>query len=165
MAGQMTERAATGVLFVCLGNICRSPTAHAVFEARIQDTDFAQRIIVDSCGTGGWHVGEPPDRRATETALRRGYDLSSLRARQVSADDFEQFEYILAMDRQNLSDLNSLKPANFAGHLGLFLDFVEDSPVDEVPDPYYGGVRGFDEVLDLVESASDGLMRAIADAN
>lgn len=161
----MTERAVTRVLFVCLGNICRSPTAHAVFEAKVRDSDLARSILVDSCGTGGWHVGEPPDRRATESALQRGYDLTALRARQVNADDFDQFDYILAMDRQNLSDLDKLKPSRFTGHLGLFLDFAENSRIDEVPDPYYGGVRGFDEVLNLVESASEGLLQAIAHAD
>ena len=161
----MSEALTARVLFVCLGNICRSPTAHGVFQALVDERGMAGRISVDSCGTGSWHVGEPPDRRAASAASRRGYDLTSLRARQVALEDFDQFDFILAMDQQNLVDLQRLQPVHFAGHLGLFLDFAFEPPVREVPDPYYGGARGFDEVLDLVESASEGLLKAIADAD
>jgi protein-tyrosine phosphatase len=126
---------------------------------------LVDRVAVDSCGTGDWHVGNPPDPRARAEALRRGYDLSQLRARQVQAADFERFDYILAMDRMNLADLKILCPADYAGHLGLFLPFADDVAEDEVPDPYYGGDEGFSRVLDLVERASEGLLREICDAN
>ena len=153
------------VLFVCLGNICRSPTAHGVFEelARSRAPDLS--LEVDSCGTGGWHVGEPPDRRATAAAVRRGYDLSRLRARQFQADDFQRFDYILAMDHTNLGDLEALRPAGYEGHLGLFLAFAEGVSELEVPDPYYGDGDGFALVLDLVEAASSGLLEAIRRAS
>jgi len=148
------------VLFVCLGNICRSPTAHGVFASLA-----AQRgldVHVDSCGTGSWHVGEPPDTRASAEAAQRGYDLSPLRARQFCTADFATFDYILAMDDQNLADLEQMRSGNFAGHLGLFLAFAPAAGRREVPDPYYGGPRGFAEVLDLVEAASAGLLDDIA---
>ena len=154
----------TRVLFVCLGNICRSPTAEGVFATLITQRGLADRIDADSCGTAGYHVGNAPDSRATAAAGRRGYDLSKLRARQVRAADFEHFDYILAMDRANLEELEGLRPAEYAGHLGLFLDFAGGVLADEVPDPYYGGDEGFDDVLDLVEQASEGLLREICDA-
>lgn len=149
------------VLFVCLGNICRSPTAHAVFEARVGQQGLAGRIVVDSCGTGDWHIGHPPDRRAQAEAARRGYDLSPLRARQVGREDFDRFDYILAMDRHNLHTLQAMSPPNFGGHLGLFLDFAPGAGEREVPDPYYGENDGFTHVLNLIEEASDGLLREI----
>ena len=149
------------VLFVCLGNICRSPTAHGVFAAQAAEAGLAEWVKVDSAGTGAWHVGEPPDTRAAAAARNRGYDLSDLRARQVDPRDFERFDYILAMDRSNLSHLEAMCPAGYGGHLGLFLDFHPQPPFREVPDPYYGGDRGFEEVLDLVEAAGLGLLRAL----
>ena len=151
----------SSVLFVCLGNICRSPTAHGVFSAQVAEAGLADRIAIDSAGTGAWHVGEPPDGRATAAALQRGYDLSGLRARQVDPADFERFHYILAMDRSNLSHLEAMRPAGYRGHLGLFLEFHPRPPTREVPDPYYGGDRGFEEVLDLVERAGRGLLEAM----
>lgn len=154
----------TKVLFVCLGNICRSPTAHGVFQSMVDDRGLTDFIEVDSCGTGGWHVGEAPDRRATAKAAKRGYDLSSLRARQVQAADFARFDYILAMDLKNLAALRDMHPGTFAGHLGLLLDFAENIELREVPDPYYGGANGFNHVLDLVEWASEGLLQEIVDA-
>ena len=154
----------TSVLFVCLGNICRSPTAHGVFEHLVSQRGLAESIRVDSCGTGGWHVGEPPDARATAEAGKRGYDLSSLRARQVQPEDFRRFDYILAMDHTNLADLQGMCPADYDGHLGLFLGFAGRADTDEVPDPYYGGREGFGHVLDLVEMASEGLLRDIGNA-
>ena len=155
----------TSVLFVCLGNICRSPTAHGVFQALLEQRGMSSAVNVDSCGTGGWHIGEAPDRRATAEAAQRGYDLSALRARQVSSEDFEQFDYILAMDRMNLADLQSMCPSQYTGHLGLFLPFASELQVDEVPDPYYGGADGFTHVLDLVEAASEGLLQEISRAS
>lgn len=151
------------VLFCCLGNICRSPTAHGVFRQLVSEEGLADRIGIDSCGTGAWHVGEPPDRRAAVEAARRGYDLSALRARQVSPDDFSRFHYILAMDRSNLAELQRMCPHNYSGHLGLFLPFA-GAEEEEVPDPYYGGAKGFSHVLDLVEAASEGLLREICRA-
>ena len=153
------------VLFVCLGNICRSPTAHGVFQSLLEQRGMDASVRVDSCGTGGWHVGEAPDRRATAEAAKRGYDLSSLRARQVTAADFERFDYILAMDHMNLADLKDICPADYSGHLGLFLPFAENVSEQEVPDPYYGGPGGFAHVLDLVEAASEGLLREISVAH
>ena len=153
-----------GVLFVCLGNICRSPTAHGVFEQIARDAGHEAWLSVDSCGTGDWHVGEAPDDRATAEALRRGYRMDHLRARQFAASDFETCDYILAMDRNNLRDLTAMQPAGYRGHLGLFLDFHPDTDRAEVPDPYYGGDDGFAEVLDLVEGASHGLLQAMLNA-
>jgi protein-tyrosine phosphatase len=161
----MPDAGPTRVLFVCLGNICRSPTAHGVFESQVRASSLQHKVAVDSCGTGDWHVGKPPDSRATAAALHRGYDLSSLRARQVSKADFDHFDYILAMDQQNLADLRHLQPVNYTGHLGLFLEFADGAGLTEVPDPYYGGADGFTEVLALVEAASAGLLRAIGDAH
>jgi protein-tyrosine phosphatase len=151
----------SSVLFVCLGNICRSPTAHGVFASQVAAAGLSNAIRIDSAGTGAWHVGEAPDDRATAAARARGYDLSLLRARQVSPGDFQRFDYILAMDRRNLSHLEALRPAGFRGHLGLFLDFHPRPPVTEVPDPYYGGRDGFEEVLDMVEAAGESLLEVI----
>lgn len=147
------------VLFVCLGNICRSPTAHGVFEHMVVQRDLQSRIDVDSCGTGDWHIGHTPDPRASAEASNRGYDLSHLRARQVVKEDFDHFDYILAMDNQNLADLQAMCPQNYTGRLDLFMAFAADSDITEVPDPYYGGDQGFAQVLDLIESASAGLLR------
>ncbi len=148
------------VLFVCLGNICRSPTAHGVFQTMVEDQGLADSILVDSAGTAAYHVGNPPDSRSAATARKRGYDLSNLRARQAVETDFSDFDFILAMDESNLMNLRSLKPHNYSGHLGLFLDFSPE-PESEVPDPYYGGDTGFEHVLNLVESASEGLLEQI----
>ena len=149
------------VMFICLGNICRSPTAHGLFAAKVQDAGLQNRIRVSSAGTGGWHVGSPPDARSIRVARQRGIDLSQLRARQVLASDFAEHDYMLAMDLQNLRDLRLLAPAEFDGHLDLFLNFAEDAGHREVPDPYYGGDDGFSLVLTLIDSASDGLLQHI----
>ncbi|GGK68834.1 low molecular weight protein-tyrosine-phosphatase [Amphritea balenae] len=148
------------VLFVCLGNICRSPTAHGVFRHLVEQQGLAHLIEIDSAGTAAYHVGNAPDHRSAAAALQRGYDLSDLRARQAIPADFDHYDYILAMDGQNLEDLQGICPADYKGHLGLFLSFVDDSTRD-VPDPYYGGASGFDQVLDLVERASDALLQQI----
>ena len=147
------------VLFVCLGNICRSPTAEEVFRAAVIRQGLGPRIPVDSAGTGHSHVGSPPDRRSIQAARRRGYDLTALRARQVAGEDFERFGWIVAMDRANLRALEALRPDGFGGHLGLFLDFAPGADLDEVPDPYYGGPQGFEQVLDLLEEAAEGLLQ------
>ena len=157
----MKQNRPVKVLFVCLGNICRSPTAHGVFEQLLERQGFSHLVEVDSCGTGDWHVGEAPDRRASLEAGKRGYDLSSLRARQLDAGDFGRFDDILGMDRMNLAELQSLCPDSYSGYLGLFLPFAIDPTAEEVPDPYYGGADGFSHVLDLVEAASEGLLRVI----
>lgn len=150
----------TRVLFVCLGNICRSPTAHGVFEQKIQSQGLDKRIEVDSAGTASWHQGNLPDTRSMRAAKGRGYSLEHLRARQVTEADFDHFDYILAMDANNLADLKALRPTHFTGHLGLFLDFGHANE-KEVPDPYHGGEAGFQHVLDLVEDACDGLIHHI----
>ncbi|MFL0798587.1 MAG: low molecular weight phosphotyrosine protein phosphatase [Cellvibrionaceae bacterium] len=149
------------VLFVCLGNICRSPTAHGVFEKMVVDADLSDVIDVDSCGTAGYHVGSSPDSRSAAAAKQRGYDLSLQRARQFSATDFENFDFILTMDENNLSDVKSLQPLDHRKHVGLFLEFCSNASYREVPDPYYGGTRGFELVLDLVEDASKNLLAHI----
>ncbi|MCP4596838.1 low molecular weight protein-tyrosine-phosphatase [Neptuniibacter sp.] len=148
------------VLFVCLGNICRSPTAHGVFQSLVDQNGLSEQIHVDSAGTAAYHVGNPPDSRSTETAKKRGYDLTPLRARQAIEEDFYEFDYILAMDSSNLINLKAIRPSDYDGHLSLFLDFTSMSEA-EVPDPYYGGDAGFEHVLDLVESASQGLLEQI----
>ena len=149
------------VLFVCLGNICRSPTAHGVFEHKVAAMNLADKIVVDSAGTAAWHVGKLPDSRSRLAAQRRGVDLDYIRARQVTEQDFYDFDYILAMDADNLSNLEALKPQSFNGHLSLFLSLDDALTKQEVPDPYYGGEQGFEEVLDLVEQASQALIERV----
>lgn len=155
---QLEKQAKVAVLFVCLGNICRSPTAHGVFETMLTKAQFNYAIEVDSCGTGDWHIDHAPDSRSAAAAKARGYDLSHLRARQVCAEDFRRFDYILAMDKQNLADLRSMCPADFNGVLDLFLNYAQNLSETEVPDPYYGGDSGFNHVIDLVENASAALL-------
>jgi protein-tyrosine phosphatase len=147
------------ILFVCLGNICRSPTAEVVFReiAAREAPDLA--LEIESAGTAGYHVGAPPDTRTRQAALRRGYDMSALRARMVEPQDFRRFDLILAMDRQNLDALQQRAPSAARARIRLFLEFAPDSDVAEVPDPYYGGANGFEEVLDLVEAAARGLLQ------
>lgn len=145
------------VLFVCLGNICRSPTAHGIFEHKVRQAGQEQCIRVDSAGTGDWHLGAPPDPRSQRAAAERGYDLSPLRARLVVPDDFEQFDYILAMDASNLQHLQRMRPPHYRGTLDLFLR-QGGSPRLEVPDPYYGGAEDFAQVVELVELACDQLL-------
>ncbi len=152
---------AASVLFVCLGNICRSPTAEGVFRAVAQREGLADCVLAASAGVGDWHVGSPPDRRAVQAAHRRGYDLSGLRARQIERADFERFGWILAMDRSVLAELEALRPDDFGGYLGLYLDLAPAIGMREVPDPYYGGPEGFEHVLDLVEAASNALVEKL----
>ena len=146
------------VLFVCLGNICRSPTAEGVFRHMVAQAGLADRIAVDSAGTAGYHVGEPPDRRAQAAACGRGIDLSGLRGRQATADDFRRFHYVLAMDRDNHRDLRRICPKGADDRLHLFLEFAPHPTLKDVPDPFYGDVDGFERVLDLIERASRGLL-------
>jgi low molecular weight protein-tyrosine phosphatase len=147
------------ILFVCLGNICRSPTAEVVFRAVASREAPDIAVEIDSAGTAAYHVGEPPDRRTRQAAARRGYDLSALRARVVEAGDFDRFDLILAMDRENLRALERRAPAGTRERLRLFLEFAPEAGVSEVPDPYYGGANGFEDVLDLIEAASRGLIQ------
>ena len=154
----MSEHKKISVLFVCTGNICRSPTAEGVFRHCVEKAGLAARIVSDSAGTLDYHVGEPPDPRAQAAARRRGYELGELRARRVRREDFELFDYVLAMDKANLSQLERLCPRQHAHKLRLFLEFGDGSP-REVPDPYYGGPESFERVLDLVERAAQRLLR------
>lgn len=149
------------VLFVCLGNICRSPTAEAAFTSLVEGDGLSKRIEIDSAGTAAWHVGKAPDHRAIAAGKKRSFDLSHLRARQAKAKDFSEFDYILAMDAENLSDLRSIQPSDSKAKLCLFLDYAASFNESEVPDPYYGGKEGFEHVLDLVEDASQGLLAEI----
>ena len=148
------------ILFVCMGNICRSPTAEGILRTKLDAAGLAEAVTLDSAGTGDWHVGKAPDSRAIQAAKGRGYDISGLRARQVTTDDFQRFDLILAMDQDNLAWLEQLRPDQgvvpelFLARQGL--------AVDEVPDPYYGGAAGFERVLDLLESACDGLVAEVA---
>lgn len=153
---------ATRVLFVCMGNICRSPTAEGVFKHLVAQQGLAERIGTDSAGTHDYHIGEPPDTRSQAAAKRRGYDLSALRARQVAPDDFSVFDYVLAMDEVNLAALRRLCPEQYRDRVKLFLEFAPEAGRRDVPDPYYGGAQGFEEVLDLVELAAQGLLKHIA---
>lgn len=146
------------ILFVCLGNICRSPTAHGVFEKMVADANLAAQIGIESAGTAAYHVGESPDIRACQAASDRGYDLSHIRARQVMAADFKSFDYILAMDHANVQDLRRNSDTAYHGKIELFLQYGSQCDITEVPDPYYGGKKGFQQVLDLVEDAAEGLL-------
>jgi len=146
------------ILFVCMGNICRSPTAEGVFEHYVAEAGLAERIASDSAGILDYHVGEPPDARAQLAARLRGYDLSTLRGRQVSHRDFADFDYLLAMDETNLHALVRLCPPQHAHKLKLFMEFSAIAGSREVPDPYYGGPKVFEQVLDMVEQAAQGLL-------
>jgi protein-tyrosine phosphatase len=146
------------VLFVCLGNICRSPTAEGVVRVLAAREAPELALEVDSAGTAGYHVGEPPDARTRAAARRRGYDLERLRARVIEPADFERFDLLLAMDEDNLRVLRRRAPEQAQARLRLFLEFAPAQDVREVPDPYYGGANGFEEVLDLVEAAARGLL-------
>jgi protein-tyrosine phosphatase len=149
------------ILMVCLGNICRSPTAEAVLRGLAAREAPELSLIVDSAGTSNYHPGSPPDRRSQAVARTRAYDLSTLRARQVVDADFDAFDLILAMDRNNLRELQQRAPKAARDKVQLFLDYAPEQPVREVPDPYFGGPDGFEKVLDLIEAASRGLLRRL----
>ena len=157
----MDNKRPVKVLFVCMGNICRSPTAEGVFRRLVQEQGLAQQIEIDSAGTHSYHIGKPPDERAQLAASKRDVDLSDLRARQFRAEDFADFDYVLAMDQANYYDMLALHDGHPPKNFSLFLEYARNHPEQEVPDPYYGGDRGFEHVLNLVEDASRGLLRHI----
>ncbi|MDH5611913.1 MAG: low molecular weight phosphotyrosine protein phosphatase [Gammaproteobacteria bacterium] len=146
------------VLFVCMGNICRSPSAEGVFRQKVEIAGLDDKIHIDSAGTHAYHVGNPPDPRSQAAAIKRNFDLSSQRARKVQVNDFEEFDYVIAMDMSNVDNLQAICPAGLEDKIHLFLKFSDNTSVKEVPDPYYGGINGFETVLDLIEDAADGLI-------
>ena len=157
----MSEFPRVTVLFVCMGNICRSPTAQGVFEHLLEEARLREHIDVDSAGTHAYHIGERPDKRATQAAAGRSIDLSRQRARRVEAADFARFDYVLAMDRSNLDDLVAICPQQHQDKIQLFLEFAEDLSQREVPDPYYGGNQGFERVLDLIDMGARALLEDV----
>jgi protein-tyrosine phosphatase len=144
-----------------MGNICRSPTAEGVFRSQLDSANLAHEVEIDSAGTGAWHVGKPPDTRAQEAALRRGVLLDDLRGRQVRREDFDRFDYIVAMDRNNVRDLLDLADPSHHHKVRLLMEFDTNYGIDEVPDPYYGGENGFERVLDMIEAAGFGLLEEV----
>ncbi len=156
------KRYNVSVLFVCMGNICRSPTVEGVFRHMLETSGLGGRVLADSAGTHGYHAGEAPDRRSQLAASRRGYDLASIRARQVCDLDFERFDLIVAMDRQNRQELERICPPGLQHKLHLLLDFSESYSGRDVPDPYYGGAAGFERVLDMAEDACRGLLASLS---
>ena len=149
------------VLFVCTGNICRSPTAEGVFRALVDERGLSDRIEADSAGIGSWHIGDPPDSRSAETALARGVDIRDQRARAVRPYDFEEFDLILAMDSGHRDAMTRACPPELAGRIRMFMDFAPETGVTDVPDPYYGAGDGFTRVYDMIEAASKGLLAEI----
>ena len=147
------------VLFVCMGNICRSPTAEAVFRHYVEKAGMSAHILIDSAGTHDYHIGDPPDLRTQRAAQQRGYDMSGLRGRQVEEGDFRRFDYVLAMDKANLAILQRIAPPDSDTQAKLFLEYARHHAQREVPDPYYGGTDGFERVLDMVEDAAEGLLQ------
>lgn len=157
----MNNKEKVKVLFVCMGNICRSPTAHGVFRDIVEKNNLDGQIYVESAGTHAYHVGEMPDRRARQTALKNGVDISDLRARQVESSDFVNFDYIIAMDSSNYRDLQHICPVSYRNKLHMFLSYAPELKTNDVPDPYYGGGKGFEIVYDMVETASKGMLKEI----
>jgi protein-tyrosine phosphatase len=149
------------VLFVCLGNICRSPTAEGVFRRLVVEQGLEGEIEIDSAGTHGYHVGSQPDPRALRAARQRGIDISGLRGRRATADDILRFDYVLAMDLENLENLLEICPPGYEHKIRLLLEYAPQRPEREVPDPYFGGANGFDRVLDMVDEAARGLLEEI----
>ena len=154
------------ICFVCLGNICRSPTAEGVMRQLVGEAKLAERILVDSAGTGDWHIGEPPDERAQQAAARRGIDLAALRGRQIAAADFERFDLLIAMDDKNVAALRQVCPPAQRDKIRLLMEFVPETDsrcggAREVADPYFGGAEGFEQVLDQCEAACRGLIAAL----
>lgn len=155
----------TGILFVCLGNICRSPMAEGLFRHMALEAGLLDRLVIDSCGTSDYHAGYAPDHRATRAMKRLGIDITGLRARQVEQSDFDRFDYIFAMDRSNLETLHSRAPKSSHEKIRLFLDLIPGQTEREVPDPYYGGEEGFQHVLELLTAAATELLAEIQRAS
>ncbi len=161
----MSNQKKISVVFICMGNICRSPTAEGVFRHVVKERNLQGVIEIDSAGTHAYHIGEPPDSRSQATAKSRGVDLSAQRARKVEMDDFERFDYVIAMDRSNYENLKALATVEQQKKLHLFMNFTSVWDNAEVPDPYYGGGDGFTNVFDMVHSASEGLLETIVKNN
>ena len=159
MTGQQWEK--IGILLVCMGNLCRSPTAQAVLLDKAAEAGLKTQLLIESAGTHVSHTGDPPDERARRAAAKRGYDMSWSRTRRVRDDDFLRFDYVLAMDENNLLNLAKNCPAEHAEKLALFMSYGSAGMAQSVPDPYYGGPQGFERVLDMVEDAAQGLLRHI----
>lgn len=157
MSNELILKEINSILFVCMGNICRSPSAEAVFRQKSK----ALSLTLDSAGTVGSHVREKPDHRAQKAGIARGYSFDNMKARKVTVKDFEKFDLILAMDERNVKDLMKVAPKGYSDKVRLFLDYADNFEDSEVPDPYYGGARGFQYVLDLVEDASEGLIKRL----
>lgn len=152
-----------GVLFVCTGNICRSPTAEGVFRALVQQAGLSAAFHIDSAGTHGYHVGEAPDSRSCDTAAKHGVDLRTQRARRITTEDFDRFDYLLAMDQDHLAALKRMAPAGKSERVQLFLANLPAGSTDEVPDPYYGGRDGFEQVYALIEAGARALLKHLID--
>src|SRR5215469_3065403 len=157
----MTSKHLVRVLFVCTGNICRSPIVEVVFRTLVARERLSGAIAIDSAGTGDYQLGQPPDPRAVRAARSRGYELPDRVARQVTEDDFRRFEWILGMDYNNLEALSALRPQDYGGHLGLFLDFAPETGLYEIPDPYHGTMRDFERVVELAERAAPAVIAAV----
>lgn len=148
------------ILFVCLGNICRSPTAEGIFRHKIEQGGYGDNVVIDSAGTGAWHVGNPPDSRSRQTALKNGISLEDLRGRKVARQDFADFDYILAMDRDNMRNMMAICPPDHQHKISLLLDYAENDPGNgEVPDPYNSGQDGFDQVYEIIQRGCDGFLK------
>lgn len=152
----------TSVLFVCTGNICRSPTAEAVFRQAVERKGVASKFTAQSAGTHGYHVGESPDARAIEKAQARGFSMKGMRAQKVTVQDFDDFDFIIAMDRGHLDILNGMKPADVKANVVLFMDYCTSYKEKDVPDPYYGSDEGFDKVLDIIEDGVEGMLKKMS---
>ncbi len=155
------EMNSIAVCFVCLGNICRSPSAEAVMRDLVEEAKLSERIIIDSAGTGDWHIGHPPDERAQRAAKKRGYDLSPLRGRQITADDFARFDLLIVMDDKNVAALTAVCPPEHRDKIRLLMEFATRDDSRVVIDPYFGGDDGFERVLDQCEDACEGLLAAL----
>ncbi|MBR7777595.1 low molecular weight protein-tyrosine-phosphatase [Undibacterium rugosum] len=154
----MNQAPVRAILFICMGSICRSPTAEAVFRTKAEQAGITDQLVIDSAGTHAYHSGEAPDPRARDYAMKRGFDLSKHRARQVKAEDFEKFDLLLAMDQHNMSLLRAACPERYQHKLELLMKFATHILAQEVPDPYYGGAQGFETVLDYIDDACTGLL-------
>ena len=149
------------VLFVCTGNICRSPTAEGVFRDLVIKAGLQDKFLIDSAGTGGWHIGDPPDHRSIATAKSRGVDISDLRARQLSADDFDRFQYLIALDEIHFAHMMNMKRAGSSSQISLLMHHETPRRWNDVPDPYYGGQKDFDHAYDLIAAGAYGLLAAL----